>query len=357
MENGVAKGFGFGCIVSVIVLVAGIFLFTLMCGLLVNGCVRASGESEHELMEALENDAASRPEEPARFEKVWVSGSEDRLAPKVLRIRLTGPIMASDEARGLLSMEQESSAPAVLKRIRAAAKDDSIAGILLEIDSPGGGVTVSDVLHDALMRYKRADTNRFVVVYMGDMCCSGGYYVAAAADRIYAHPTTITGSIGVIMNGLNVAGLAKKLGITGVTIASGDNKDLLNPLKDVNPEHVELLRKPIEEMYERFVGIVAKGRGMPVEKVRPLADGRIFSAQDALKNGLVDGVLHEAELHGVLKDIVGDEEVRIVRYQSRKGLGRFLDMAFLLEQVRVAVRGALTDVEAAAAPRAEYRWR
>ena len=355
MEDGVSKGFGIGCIASVIVLVAVIFLFTLMCGLLFNGCVRASEEAESELRASLENEAMSRPEEPARFEKIWVAGSYDRLAPKVLRIKLNGTIMESDDARGLFSMEDSTTASAALKRIRAATKDKSIRGILLEIDSPGGGVTASDILHDALMGYKRAATNRFVAVYMGDMCCSGGYYVAAAADRIYAHPTTITGSIGVIMSGLNVAGLAKKLGISGVTIASGENKDILNPLKEVNPEHVALLRKPVEEMYERFLGIIAKGRRMPVEKVRPLADGRIFSANEALKNGLIDGVFHEAGLRKALKELAGGEDVRIVRYQSNKGLGRFFDMSFLFEQFRGAVRGALA--EAAAAPRAEYRLR
>lgn len=357
MEGSTAKGFGIGCVVSALSLVAVVFLFMVTFGILVNGCLGASGEAGEEAIEAAKTEAMSTPEEPGKFEKVWVAGSADRLAPKVLRIRISGPIMEGPQPRGLFSAEEETSSSAALKRIRAATKDNSIAGILLEIDSPGGGVTASDVIYDALLCYKAADTNRFIAVYMGDMCCSGGYYIAAAADRIYAHPTTITGSIGVIMNGINIAGLAKKIGVSGVTIASGENKDILNPLKEVNPEHVELLKKPIEEMYERFLGIVAKGRGMPVEKVRPLADGRIFSANEAKRNGLVDEVFHEAGLRRELWRLAGGKDVKIVRYQSRRGLGRLLDLSFLLESTRGFVRGALADVEAAAAPRAEYRWR
>ena len=353
MEGKVARGMGIGCIVSVVAFVLVVFLFMLMLGLLMNGCVKASATAQRELQELEQNDMAARPEEPGRFEKVWVSGSKDRLAPKVLRIRLNGTIMQSERSGGFFSMEEDTSAPAALSRIRAAARDRSISGILLEIDSPGGGVTMSDIIHDALLKYRSADTNRFVVVYMGDLCCSGGYYIAAAANRIYARPTSITGSIGVIMHGLNIAELAKKIGITDVTIASGENKDILNPLKEVNPEHVALLRKPIEEMYDRFVGIVAKGRKMPVEKVRKLADGRIFSATEAQKLGLVDGVFHDDVLRKELNTLAGGTECRIVRYRSRKSFERFLD-SFTFQQARAFMRGLLSGAEVDA-PRAEYR--
>jgi len=355
MDDKVAKGFGIGCVISVVIMIVGVFLFTLMCGLLVRGCVTASAMVQDMQEEAVQSDNASRPEEPGRFEKVWVAGSGNRLAPKILRIKLNGIITASEESGGIFSMEEESTSRAALKRIRAAANDSSIAGILLEINSPGGGVTESDIIHDALVQYKKADTNRFVAVYMGDLCCSGGYYISAAADKIYARPTSITGSIGVIMHGINLAELAKKIGIADVTIASGENKDILNPLKDVNPEHVALLRKPIEEMYERFVGIVAKGRNMPVEKVRKLADGRIFSAEEARKLGLVDGVFHENGLDKALKELVGDDEYRIVRYRSRKSLGSFFD-GFVFEQARAFMRGLCEGADAKS-PSPEYRWR
>lgn len=355
MEDKVAKGIGFGCIIAVAVLILGTLAFTLVCGLMMNGCVKASAIAQKELNELEQDDGETRPEEPGRFDKVWVSGSSDRLAPKVLRIKLSGVITDRQESNGLFSMEDDTSAPAALKRIRAATRDKSIAGILLEVDSPGGGVTMSDIIHDALLKYKRADTNRFIAVYMGDLCCSGGYYISAAADRIFARPTTITGSIGVIMHGVNIAGLAKKIGIADVTIASGENKDILNPLKEVNPEHVALLRKPIEEMYERFVGIVAKGRGMPVEKVRKIADGRIFSAEEAHKLGLVDGVFHDDGLQRELKRLAGGEDCRIVRYKSRKSIGRFFDN-FVFEQARAFMRGIRSGAETDS-PRQEYRWR
>ncbi len=357
MEGNTVKGIGIGCLFSFVVFIALVSLFVFMCASLINGCTRSSSLDDSTI-EAAEIDLVSHPEEPGRFDKIWVDGSEDRLAPKILRIKISGPIMESYESHSIFSSEEVSSASAALKRIRAATYDDSILGLLLEIDSPGGGVTMSDEIHDALMEFKRADTNGFVVVYMGDMCYSGGYYIASAADRIYAHPTTLTGSIGVIMNGINAAELAKKIGISDVTIASGANKDLLNPLKEVKPEHIALLRKPIEEMYERFVGLVAKGRGMPVEKVRALADGRIFSAKDALENGLVDGVFHREGLYRELKRLAGGEDVRIVRYMSRReGISRFLDTSFLFEQARGFVRGAMREAENSATPRAEYRMR
>lgn len=358
MENNTAKGIGLGCLISTVAFVALTFLFVFMCGSLVNGCIGVSSLCELEALDAGESAAAMYPEEPGRFEKVWVSGSDNRMAPKVLRIRMSGPLMSMEEPQGLFSSDEKYSAPAALRRIKAAAEDDSISGLLLEIDSPGGGVTISDVIHDALMDYKRSGTNRFVVVYMGDICCSGGYYIAAAADRIYAHPTTITGSIGVIMNGINAAELARKIGISGVTIASGENKDLLNPLKEVKPEHIALLRKPVDEMHERFVGIVAKGRGMPPEKVRKLADGRIFSAASALEAGLIDGVFHEAGMIRELKRISGGKDVRIVRYMSRKdGWIRFFFPSFFFEQARGFVRGIILETDNAATPRAEYRMR
>ncbi len=215
---------------------------------------------------------------------------------------------------------------------------------------------MSDELHDAICRFRDSDTNRFVFVHMGDMCCSGGYYVAAPATRIMARPTTITGSIGVIMSGVNASELAKKIGLAPVTIASGDNKSLLNPLEPVNPEHVKILEKPVKQMYERFVGIVAKGRGLEPEKVREIADGRILSADDALECGLVDAIGHYDDARAALKELAG-EEVRIMAYRAKAGFWSIFEDSIMLESSDDLVRRLQSAVDGEATPRAEYRFR
>ena len=351
------KGFFIGCATSVLALILFTFLFVLMCGLLVRGCAdaAASGESNETASDFIRSKV-ERPEDDGEYSKVWVCGTGGVSAPKVLRIRLRG-VISDAERRRLFELEEASSAPAALRQLRAAAKDKSLCGVWLDIDSPGGSVTMSDRLHDAVLRFKASATNRFVFVHMGDLCCSGGYYVSAAADRIMARPTTLTGSIGVIMNGLNAAALAKKIGVESVTIASAENKDLLNPLKPVDPTHVEILKKPIVQMYDRFVDIVAKGRHLSPEKVRTLADGRVFSAEDARAARLVDAVGHEDAALKEIRRLAGGKAVRVCRYREKPNFERLFSTSFLFE----GAYGVLHDVKAAvddsAVPAVEYRLR
>ena len=351
------KGFFVGCAVSVLALVLFTFLFVLMCGLLLRGCAEAatSGEAQESAGDVIRSKI-ERPEDDGEFTKVWVCGNGGVSAPKVLRIRLRG-VIADSERRHLIELDEASSAPAALRQLRAAVKDKSLCGIWLDIDSPGGSVTMSDRLHDAVLRFKASSTNRFVFVHMGDLCCSGGYYVAAAADRIMARPTTLTGSIGVIMNGVNAAGLAQKIGIESVTIASAANKDLLNPLKPVDPAHVEILKKPIVQMYDRFVGIVAKGRHLPAEKVRAIADGRVLSAEDARAAKLVDDIGHDAAALAEVCRLAGGKAVRVCRYREKPNLERFLMSSFLFEGAYGIAQELKAAVEDAAAPAVEYRMR
>ena len=215
---------------------------------------------------------------------------------------------------------------------------------------------MADELHDAILRFRQSSDGRFVFVHMGDLCCSGGYYTAAGADWIMARPTTLTGSIGVIMSTFNIAELARKIGVTDVTIASGENKDMLNPLKPVNPEHVKILEEPVKQLYDRFVGIVAEGRNLPVEVVRQLADGRVFTADDALKHKLVDSIGHEDEALEQVKKLA-DGDVRIYGYRKKNGFMSILEDSLLFESSDGLIkktRAALIEEES---PRAEYRLR
>ena len=163
--------------------------------------------------------------------------------------------------------------------------DSSNKGILLRVNSPGGTVYESEELYLKLQEYKEV-TERPIWTYMEHYAASGGYYVAAPSDRIIANPNTTTGSIGVIMSGYDMTGLYEKLGIKYISITSGENKDS----SVLGEEQIEIYQVIVDEMYERFVEIVADGRRMSKEEVKKLADGRIYTAKQALGNGLIDDI-------------------------------------------------------------------
>lgn len=355
MDSNTKTGCLAGCLLSVAIFAAAVLTVVTFFALAVGSCAsRAPWEEADAALQA--NPLFATPLDESPFRKVCLSATDAAASAQVIRIDIHGVI--SDEPRPAFALggERDTSAATALRKIRAATKDEDVRGLYLDIDSPGGGVTMSDELHDAICRFRDSDTNRFVFVHMGDMCCSGGYYVAAPATRIMARPTTITGSIGVIMSGVNASELAKKIGLAPVTIASGDNKSLLNPLEPVNPEHVKILEKPVKQMYERFVGIVAKGRGLEPEKVREIADGRILSADDALECGLVDAIGHYDDARAALKELAG-EEVRIMAYRAKAGFWSIFEDSIMLESSDDLVRRLQSAVDGEATPRAEYRFR
>ena len=245
-------------------------------------------------------------EAPYMVEK-WSYGSGD---VKVVRVPLSGMIMLGDSAW------YAGNANTVLRSIRRATYDPEVRGLLLEINSGGGGITDSDIIYKALLDFKKAQEGRFIVSLMGDVAASGAYYIALASDRILAHPTTLTGSIGVIMQSYNIKELAVKLGVQDVTIKSGDNKDLLNPFHEVKPEQKELLQKVISAMHERFVSLVAEHRKLPKETVAPLADGRVFLAGDALQHKLIDAIGYSADAQTAMAELLETETVRVIRYEE-----------------------------------------
>ena len=356
MEPNTQKGCMIGCLSSIGIFVGIVFAFLLLSIFAIRGCTQAISDSSSVSGGTADATCVElRPQDEKPFRKVWLTGKGGAKAAHVLKIRLHG-IIASSVERNLFNPTEDTSAPTALRKIRAATKDKTIRGLYLDIDSPGGGVTMSDELHDALLRFRASGTNRFVFVHMGDLCCSGGYYTAAPATWIMARPTTLTGSIGVIMSSVNIAELARKIGLEGVTIASGDNKDLLNPLKPVNTNHVAILQRPIRQLYERFVGIVAKGRKLPVETVRALADGRVFSAEDALKNKLIDGIGHEADAVKQLKKLAGGD-VRIYGYREQNDFRAFFENALIFESASDLVGKIKAALAEESAPRAEYRVR
>jgi len=216
------------------------------------------------------------------------------LKSKVAVVRIEGPIMGSKDA---------------VDEIKGFAKDSSVKAIILRIDSPGGAVAPSQEIYAEV---KKAAQKKGVVVSMGAVAASGGYYIASPATKILANPGSLTGSIGVIMEIPNVEGLMSKIGIKTEIIKSGRNKDMASVFRSIKPEQREILQGVMDNVHEQFIRAVAEGRKMKVEKVRELADGRVFTGEQALENGLVDqlGTLDDAvNVAAKLGGIAGEPEV------------------------------------------------
>jgi protease-4 len=336
------KGCGPGCLAAFL---AGMAVFFLLVAAAVFLCASA-GERLCRLRDFGLARATGRGEdEMPRMREVWSSGSGEI---KVARIRLEG-IISLD--RGTWSRGGEGSAATALRAIRRATADSDVRAIILEIDSPGGGITDSDVLHHALSAFRESEEGRAVVALMGDMAASGGYYVALAADRILAHPTTLTGSIGVLLQSLNVRELSEKLGIRDITIKSGANKDLLNPLRDLSPEQAAMLQGVVDTLHARFVRLVASSRRLPEEEVRPLADGRVFLAEEARAAGLIDDIGYAADAETVAAELLGDDNLRFIRYLDEPSLMDFFRPARLFGAAEW--RAFLRDESS---PRLLYQW-
>jgi protease-4 len=181
-------------------------------------------------------------------------------------------------------------------------------GILLYVNSPGGTVYESDEMYLKLMEYKEK-TGRPVYAYFANEACSGAYYISMAADKIYANRNCWTGSIGVIISLMNYEGLMKKLGVSEIDITSGENKTIGSAAHPMTPKQEKILQSLVDEAYEQFTGIVADGRDMKIDRVKKLADGRIYSAAQAEKYGLIDEIMLLDEAKDVITSSLGEGEV------------------------------------------------
>ncbi len=220
--------------------------------------------------------------------------SKVTLGDKVALIRVTGIIIDSTD---------------VVDELKQYAKDNSVKAIILRVDSPGGAVAPSQEIYKEIVKIKG---NKKVVVSMGSVAASGGYYISAPADRIVANAGTLTGSIGVIMEIPNVEGLMEKIGVTTQIIKSGKHKDIASTFRSMTPEEKQILQTVLDDVHDQFIKAVAEGRGIDVEDIRNLADGRIFTGRMAKGLGLVDdlGNLQDAiMLAGELTGIKGEPRV------------------------------------------------
>ena len=226
-----------------------------------------------------------------------------------------GEKIAIIEVRGVILDPQP-----VVEKLVKLRKNEKVKAIVLRIDSPGGGVGPAQ---EIFAEVRKAQKEKKVLVSMGSVAASGGYYIACAADKILANPGSITGSIGVIVESLNVEELLRKLGLRSMVVKSGKHKDLGSPLRPMSEEEKKLLQGVLDSVHEQFIRAVAEGRKLPVEKVRELADGRIFSGEQARELGLVDelGNLEDTlAMAATLAGIRGEPEIM---YPEKKRFSLF----------------------------------
>ncbi len=272
--------------------------------------------------------------------------------PAIGLIEVNGPIVT--EGGGAFAATASAVADEIINAIETTAADEEVEVILMHVNTPGGSVVASDRIHHALEQVEQP-----VVVLMGETAASGGYYISAGAEHIMANPNTFTGSIGVILQAPNVEELADRFGYKQVVFKSGDNKDLLNPYREVSEEEAAILQSVIDEAYENFLQVILDGRDFSEEELRELADGRIYTGEQALAVDLIDSVGYEedavaiaAELGGI--DIEAGEEPRVIQYRRATG---FEDLFGAFPGIRALNRfDQLAEGEFSAAPTLEYRW-
>ncbi|MCS7056527.1 MAG: signal peptide peptidase SppA [Thermoflexales bacterium] len=244
--------------------------------------------------------------------------------PAVAVIGVNGPIVSGEAPEfDLTGPTAVAASGSIARLIRAAARDPQVKAILLRVDSPGGSVIGSDEIYHALKQ-----ANKPVVVHMGALAASGGYYVSMAADHIVAHPDTLTGSIGVISEFTNIEGLYEKLGLKSTVIKSGEFKDFGNPTSPFTEEDRKLWQAVIDETYENFVKIIADNRGMTVEEVKRLADGRIYTGRQAYALKLVDqlGYFEDAVKEAASRGGITGEP-RVIEYRRQTPFAQLFGIA------------------------------
>jgi protease-4 len=242
---------------------------------------------------------------------------------KIALLEVEGTIVNQPSTQGLFQNAGYDHMT-FLKQLDHAFKDNQVKGIVLKVNSPGGGVVESDEIYHKIMQLKKKYPKP-IVTYMSNVAASGGYYIAAPTDKIFANRSTITGSIGVIIQSFNVKELADEWGVKPQTFTSGPHKDILSPFKEMSEEERQIVQGLTDEMYANFVDVIVEGRGMDKDKVLALADGRIYSGQQAEKNGLVDEI-------GFLDDAINEtakmgkvENPTVVSYK-RNGFAAFNTM-------------------------------
>ncbi len=284
-----------------------IFLFIALCASLFVNFV---------LMIAAFQRLGVREAEPIpRFREILLQKGAGATTDKIAVITMRGLISTSIPGNVSDSMVDDLRAA-----LQQAREDSRVKAIVLEIDSPGGEVTASDEIYSAVVKTR---AKKPVVVYMDSLAASGGYYVSCGGRFLMANETTITGSIGVIIQTLNYEQLFNKIGLASVVFKSGKFKDMLNGARPITPEERDLVQNFIMNTYDKFLGIVAKERNLPADLLRnTIADGRILSGKEALKNKLIDGLGELDDAFMKAKQLANAPDAKVVKYGPPFSLAR-----------------------------------
>ncbi|OGW64547.1 MAG: signal peptidase [Nitrospirae bacterium RIFCSPLOWO2_02_FULL_62_14] len=268
-------------------------LGVLGCAALLSGCI-----------------TVNIPPGPGPLVETQISGSG---SSKVLMLDLVGMISSSEE-HGFYPLP--SQVARLKEALTKAADDPKIQSLVLRINTPGGTVTASDVLYHELRLFKKKK-NIPIIASIMDVGASGGYYVAMGADKIVAHPSSVTGSLGVIMLTMNANGLLEKIGVHANAITSGPKKDMGSPFRVMTDEERAIFQSVINSFYERFLTVIKEGRkNLTADEIRRLADGRIYSGEQAKAVGLVDSIGYLDDAVELAKREAGLTEARLVVYQQ-----------------------------------------
>src|SRR6184192_2158405 len=289
-----------------------IFLFVALCGSVFVNFFLA--------MAALRGFGSTgvRMEEPIpRFREIVIERGTRLVPDRIALITLRGLISSSIPGNVSDSMVED-----MRMALQQARDDTRVKAIVLEIDSPGGEVTASDQIYNAVTK---ARARKPVVIYMDSLAASGGYYISCGGKFLMANETTITGSIGVIIQTLNYDQLLNKVGLASVVFKSGKFKDMLNGARPITPEERELVHNFIMKTYEKFLGVVANERKLSADVLRnTIADGRILSGKEAFDNKLIDGLGELDDAFSKAKQLGNAPDARVVKYGPPFSLSRFL---------------------------------
>lgn len=251
-------------------------------------------------------------------EKVIEDGGSDKIAV----LHLEGVIQGT--AGNSIINSNTYNHKRFLEMLEEAGEDKTVDGIILRVNSPGGGVVESAEIHDKIVDIQEKH-EKPVYVSMGNTAASGGYYIAAPADKIVAHAATLTGSIGVIMESINFSEFADEHGIDFNTIKSGEFKDIMSPSRKMTEEEHDILQTMIDELYGEFVQVIVDGRGLSEEKVRQIGDGRVYTGTQAKELALVDEIGSMDDTITMMKEDHKLKNATVVEYQNGFSFGGFLN--------------------------------
>jgi protease-4 len=275
-----------------------------------------------------------------KFEEQTLQASKDDTDAKIAVIYLRGVISSSEPGTVGDSMVDDLKI-----QLEQAATDEKVRAIVLYIDSPGGEVTASDSIYNAVRKVRDGGfgpkNKKPIVVYMGSLAASGGYYVACAGNWLMANETTLTGSIGVIMQSLNYRQLFDKVGLETITFKSGQFKDMLSGSRELTQEEKDYVQKMVMETYGKFVGIVARERKLNEDELRHgLADGRVISGKDAKAANLINATGELDDAYAKALELGGVKSATIIRYESPFKFGRLFRLLGQSEKTSVEVNVA-----------------